>query len=61
MIQLLRDLATDFQDEAEIPLRQLIVNTHSPVLIANLFKHSLQGCSCYYPSTNDRSLDACRY
>jgi len=50
MLQLLRDLATDFQDESEseIPLRQLIVNTHSPVLIANLFKHSNINCQIFY-------------
>ncbi len=48
MIQLLSDLATDFQEEAEIPLRQLIVNTHSPVLIADLFKHSDIDCQVFY-------------
>lgn len=50
MMQLLRDLATNFQDESEseIPLRQLIVNTHSPVLIANLFKKSKIDSQVYY-------------
>jgi predicted ATPase len=40
MITLLRELATDFKNEQEqeIPLRQMIVNTHSPVLIGNLLK-----------------------
>jgi predicted ATPase len=38
MIRLLRELATDFSDpsQAEEPLRQLLVNTHSPVLAAAL-------------------------
>lgn len=36
MAHLLRDLATDFQDEsqADKPLRQLLVNTHSPAFIS---------------------------
>jgi len=47
-IQLLRDLATDFQEDRSFPLRQLIVNTHSPILIANLFKHSEIDCQVLY-------------
>jgi len=36
MVELLRELATDFADpeQAEAPLRQLLVNTHSPVLVS---------------------------
>lgn len=36
MAHLLRDLATDFQDESQVdrPLRQLLVNTHSPAFIS---------------------------
>ncbi|MDQ2810006.1 MAG: AAA family ATPase [Chloroflexota bacterium] len=38
MVQLLRDLATDFADpeQREQPLRQLLVNTHSPTLVSQL-------------------------
>jgi len=38
MVELLRRLTTDFGDEAEArwPLRQLLVNTHSPLLMAQL-------------------------
>ncbi|WP_035565649.1 AAA family ATPase [Hymenobacter sp. IS2118] len=36
MIELLRDLATDFSDPSEPVLRQLLVNTHSPGLLAAL-------------------------
>jgi predicted ATPase len=35
--ELLKDLSVDF-NEKEIPLRQVIVNTHSPVLVGNLMK-----------------------
>lgn len=38
MAQLLRDLATDFNDpeQQELPLRQLLVNTHSPVFAGQI-------------------------
>lgn len=36
MVQLLRDLATDFSEAEEPTLRQLLVNTHSPGLLAAL-------------------------
>ncbi|HBK30102.1 MAG TPA: ATPase, partial [Porphyromonadaceae bacterium] len=32
MASLLKDLTNDFTDE-ELPLRQVIVNTHSPILV----------------------------
>ena len=35
MTELLKDLSVDF-NEIEIPLRQVIVNTHSPVLVGNM-------------------------
>lgn len=35
MTDLLKDLSVNF-DETEMPLRQVIVNTHSPVLVGNL-------------------------
>ncbi|MBK7203926.1 AAA family ATPase [Candidatus Amarolinea dominans] len=36
MVELLRGLATDFSDpdQADAPLRQLLINTHSPVLVS---------------------------
>ncbi len=37
MTELLKDLSVDF-NEAETPLRQVIVNTHSPVLVGNMMK-----------------------
>jgi len=35
MTELLKDLSVDF-NEIEVPLRQVIVNTHSPVLVSNM-------------------------
>lgn len=37
MTELLKDLSVDF-DEVETPLRQVIVNSHSPVLVGNMLK-----------------------
>lgn len=37
MAELLKDLSVDFED-IELPLRQVIVNTHSPVLVGNMMK-----------------------
>ncbi len=37
MAQLLKDLSVDFSD-TEVPLRQVIVNTHSPVLLKELIR-----------------------
>lgn len=37
MAELLKDLSIDFND-TELPLRQVIVNTHSPVLVGNMMK-----------------------
>jgi hypothetical protein len=38
MVELLHNLTTDFSDptQAEEPLRQLLANTHSPVLVGQL-------------------------
>ena len=38
MVDLLKDLSTDFAD-SEMPLRQVIVNTHSPLLVNTIHKH----------------------
>jgi predicted ATPase len=37
MTKLLKDLSIDFND-TDLPLRQVIVNTHSPVLVGNMFE-----------------------
>jgi predicted ATPase len=37
MAELLKNLSNDFTDE-ELPLRQVIVNTHSPILVNNIYK-----------------------
>lgn len=37
MAQLLKDLCTDFTN-IDIPLRQVIVNTHSPILVGNILE-----------------------
>ena len=44
-VQLLRELATTFDDDdaaSHLPLRQMLVNTHSPVLVAEYIKQSKQ-------------------
>ena len=48
MISLLRELATDFKNEQELPLRQIIVNTHSPVLLSQLFQNQVVDCNILY-------------
>lgn len=40
--ELLVDLATHFDDDEEYGLRQVIVNTHSPILVGELFESSNQ-------------------
>lgn len=35
MVELLKDLSTDFSN-SDIPLRQVIVNTHSPILVQEI-------------------------
>lgn len=37
MAKLLKDLSTDFND-TKMPLRQVIVNTHSPILVGNILE-----------------------
>ncbi len=50
MNRLLRELATDFKndEEQDIPLRQIIINTHSPVLVGNLLKNQELDCNVLY-------------
>lgn len=47
MFNLLKDLTTDFQ-ESDLPLRQIIVNTHSPILLNEVFKHETPFISCWF-------------
>jgi predicted ATPase len=54
MVELLKDLTTDFSD-TEMPLRQVIVNTHSPKLIDevyNKFKHDRNASIQFTRMTN---------
>lgn len=57
MVKLLKDLSIDF-DNTEMPLRQVIVNTHSPVVIGNLFSLKKdQNTSIWYAKMVDRITD----
>jgi len=55
MITLLRELATDFKNKEEFPLRQIIVNTHSPVLVSQLFKNKAVDCNMLYATLSSKS------
>lgn len=51
MLNLLKDLSTSFdnEDDLELPLRQVIVNTHSPLLVKEYFENqSAYGGLFYY-------------
>ncbi|HEC84232.1 MAG: ATPase [Candidatus Parabeggiatoa sp. nov. 2] len=54
LTQLLSGLATDFINDKEMPLRQIIVNTHSPVLVGNLFKNMKNECNVLYATLFSR-------
>lgn len=43
MAELLRDLSVDFTDN-EMPLRQVIINTHSPILVGEMFELEEKSC-----------------
>lgn len=53
MVRLLQDLSTNFLEE-ELPLRQVIVNTHSPILVGQVYswKHDLNTTMWYAQMTN---------
>lgn len=54
---LLKDLSTDFSDD-EYPLRQVIVNTHSPILVKNLYQwESDSNVSIWYAEIGNRVAD----
>lgn len=57
MTELLKDLSVDF-NEVEIPLRQVIVNTHSPVLVSNMevWKND-KNVSIWYAQTRSTLAD----
>jgi len=57
MAALLKDLATDFSDE-ETPLRQVVVNTHSPILVSKLNKwEDDPNVSIWYAEVKQRVTD----
>jgi predicted ATPase len=60
MAQLLRLLTTDFSDEDNL-LRQVIVNTHSPILLKSLTNHDLdteEGVSVWFSRLISRTTQA---
>ncbi len=57
MAQLLKELSTDFENE-DAPLRQIIVNTHSPVMVKNLQKWGNdRNVSMWFAKMNNRIID----
>lgn len=57
MASLLKDLTNDFTDD-ELPLRQVIVNTHSPILVSNIYKwEDDSNVSIWYAEINNRVTD----
>lgn len=54
MVSLLKDLSTDFEDD-DLPLRQVIVNTHSPILVSMIYKwESDPNVSIWYSELRNR-------
>jgi predicted ATPase len=57
MAELLKDLSSDFTEET-IPLRQVIVNTHSPVLVHTVYGWSENKCvGLWYADIRNRVRD----
>ncbi len=57
MTKLLKDLSIDFND-IDLPLRQVIVNTHSPVLVGNMHKwENDQNVSLWYAHMRTNIFD----
>lgn len=57
MAALLKNLTNDFTDE-EMPLRQVIVNTHSPILVGNIYRwESDSTVSIWYAEIINRIAD----
>lgn len=57
MASLLKDLTNDFTDE-EQPLRQVVVNTHSPILVKEIYKWEKDNnVSIWYAEISNRVTD----
>ncbi|ODS88042.1 MAG: ATPase [Chryseobacterium sp. SCN 40-13] len=57
MAALLKDLTNDFTDD-ELPLRQVIVNTHSPILVKEIYKwENDNNVSIWYAEISNRVTD----
>jgi predicted ATPase len=57
MASLLKDLTNDFTDD-ELPLRQVIVNTHSPILVGEIYKwENDNNVSIWYAEISSRVTD----
>lgn len=56
MVSLLRDLSTDFSDE-DMPLRQVIINTHSPLLANKVFSTKNRNTSLWYAQMRNKIID----
>lgn len=59
MVELLKDLSTDFLD-IESPLRQVIVNTHSPILVKEVHNwKNDKNVSLHFASMRTRVVEVC--
>lgn len=57
MVSLLKDLSSDFTDD-DFPLRQVVVNTHSPILVRNVFQWNKdENVSIWYSEIRNRVTD----
>src|SRR5690554_3944139 len=57
MAALLKDLTNDFTDD-ELPLRQVVVNTHSPILVSEIYKwENDNNVSIWYAEISNRVTD----
>lgn len=57
MAELLKNLSNDFTDD-EMPLRQVIVNTHSPILVKTIYKWEKdETVSIWYAEISNRITD----
>jgi hypothetical protein len=53
----LKDLTNDFKDD-ELPLRQVVINTHSPILVNNIYKWQNDvNVSIWYAEISNRVTD----
>jgi len=63
MLRLLQDIATDPNEplDADNPLRQVIVNTHSPAVVLQVPEHSLLVAEPYESATGDQHFPCVRF